>query len=163
MDNSQILKEIAVQILGFAIVFFVLKKLAWTNIREAIDARRRYIEGEISAAEQKHKDMEALGKEYQRRLEHIEEEARLKIQAASTTAAVLARDIQERARQDAQKMYDRAKAEIDQDLIKARLTLRNDIVELSGLMTEKIIREKLDEREHGKMVDKFLQEMDKIS
>jgi F-type H+-transporting ATPase subunit b len=163
MDNSQILKEIAVQIIGFAVVFFVLKKLAWSNILGAIDARRKHIADELGSVDQKKKDIEALEKEYKKRLEHIEQEARERIQEASLIGQTLAKDIQEKARVDAQKLYDRTKAEIDQDIAKARLQMRNDIVEISSLITEKVLREKLDAKEHDKLVEKFIKELEKVS
>jgi F-type H+-transporting ATPase subunit b len=162
MDNSHIIKEILVQIIGFVVVFLVLRKFAWKGLLGAIDARRQKIEDEFRAIEDQKKSLEKLEKEYKQRLETIEETAREKIQEASNIGMTLAKDIQEKARQDAQKLYDRTKAEIDQDIVKARLSLRNDIVEISSLMTEKILREKLDTREHENLVDKFIKELEKI-
>ena len=70
--------------------------------------------------------------------------------------------IQDKARQDSQKLVDRAKAEIEQDITKARLSMRDDIVEISSLITEKVLREKLDAKEQEKLVDKFLKELERI-
>ena len=162
MDNSHIIKEILVQILGFGVVFLVLKKFAWNSLLGMIDTRRKTIEDEFAGIERKKKDLEELEKEYKRRLDHIEQEARERIQEAANAGTALAKDIQEKAREDAQKLYDRSRAEIDQDLLKAKVSMRNDIVEISSLITEKILREKMDAREHEKMVDKFIKELEKI-
>ena len=163
MDNSHILKEIAVQILGFAVVFLVLRKFAWNNLLGMIDTRRRTIEEAFAAIEQQKKALEQLEKEYKGRLEHIEQEARTRIQEASNIGMSLAKDIQDKAREDSQKLYDRTKAEIDQDIVKARISMRNEIVEISTMMTEKILREKLDPKEQEKLVDKFIKELEKIA
>lgn len=162
MDNSQILKEIAVQILGFGIVFLVLKKFAWGNLLGMIETRRKKIEDEFSSIEQKKKSLSDLEKDYRARLENIEQEARTKIQEAANVGVALARDIQEKARLDAQKMTDRAQAEITQDIAKARQVMRDDLVELSALMTEKVIHEKLDPKAHEKLVDQFLKDLQKV-
>ena len=162
MENVQILKEIAVQILGFAVVFLILKKLAWSSLLGAIDARRKSIEDAFADIEKKKADLEAIEKSYRDKLDKIEEAARVKIQEASHIGVELARDIQEKARIEAEKMIERAKAEIGQDIAKARLSMRHELVELSGLMTEKIIREKLDAKEHERLVDQFLKEMEKV-
>ena len=151
MDNSPILKEIIVQILGFGVVFFILKKFAWSNLLGAIDARRRKIEDEFHAIDKQKKALEELEKDYKNRLEHIEQEARVKIQEAANVGVALARDIQEKARADAQKMIDRAEAEIAQDLAKARITMRNDVVSISSMIAEKVIHEKLDAKDHEKI------------
>ena len=163
MDNSAIFKEILVQIIGFAVVFLVLKKFAWNSMLGMIDTRRKTIEDEFSSIEKKKKDLDDLEKEYKRRLEHIEQEAREKIQEASNIGIALAKDIQEKARVDAEKLFERTRAEIAQDIVKARLSMRNDIVEISSLMTEKVLREKMDAKEHEKMVEKFLKELEKVS
>ena len=163
MENTQILKEIAVQLIGFAVVFFVLKKLAWSKLLGAIDARRQKIGDEFSAIEQGKKKLEALESEYHKKLENIEQEARVKIQDAANVGVALARDIQDKARSDAQRMVERAKEEIDQDIQKARMSIRDQIIEVSSLMTERIISEKMDAKEHEKLVDKFLKEIEKVS
>jgi F-type H+-transporting ATPase subunit b len=163
MDNSAIFKEILVQIIGFAVVFLVLRKFAWSSMLGMIDKRRKTIEDEFSSIERRKKDMDDLEKEYKRRLEHIEQEAREKIQDASNIGMALAKDIQEKARADAEKMFERTLADVQQEVAKARLSMRNDIVEISSLLTEKILREKMDAREHEKMVDKFIKELEKVN
>ena len=156
------LPEMVTQLLGFLIVFFILKKFAFASILGIIDQRRKTVEDEFSGLERKKKELEGLEKEYRARLEHIDREARERIQEASKIGMELAKDIQDKARQDTQKLFERSKAEIEQDIVKARLGMRDEIVEISSLMTEKILREKLDAREHEKMVDKFIKELEKI-
>ena len=162
MDNRQIISEIIVQISGFLIVFFILKQFAWSKLLGMIDARRKKIEDEFLDIEKQKRGLENLEKDYRQRPEHIEQEARVKIQEAANVGLALAKDIQDKARSDSQKLIDRAHADIQQDIVKARLSMRNEIVELSSLMTEKIIQEKLDVKEHEKLIDKFLKEMERV-
>lgn len=162
MQNASILKEIIVQILGFAVVFFVLKKLAWTKLLGAIDARKKSIENQFLDIEERNKRLEALEKSYRQKLENIEEEARAKIQEASKIGVELARDIQEKARLESSRMVERAKLEIEQDLQKTKMQMRDEIVEISGLMAEKVIRQKLDAKEHERLVTQFIQDLEKV-
>ncbi len=159
MDNRQILSEIVVQILGFGVVFFILKQLAWKKLLGAIDHRRETIEQRFAEIDKQKARLVDLEKNYQKKLADIEETARAKIQEASKVGIELARDIQEKARLDAQKLLDRAKAELEQDLASARITMRNEVVEISGLMAEKVIASKLDPKEHERLVDRFLKEL----
>ena len=162
MENSGILKEILVQIFGFVVVFFVMKKFAWKGLLGAIDARRSKIEAEFKSIEDHKAGLAQLEKDYRARLDNIEQEGRVKIQEAANVGVNLARDIQDKARQDAQKMIDRAQAEIFQDIAKAKQTMRIELVELSGLIAEKIIREKLDAKEHEKLVSQFMADLEKV-
>lgn len=163
MDNSHILKEIAVQILGFGIVFLILKKFAWGSILKMIDDRQKKIQDEFAGIEDQKRKFEELEKDYRRRLDQIEQEARVKIQEAAQIGQHLAKDIQEKARLDAQKMVERAETEIKQDFAKARLSMRDEIVEISSLITEKILKEKMDQGQHKKLVDQFIKELEKVS
>ena len=156
------LPEMVTQLLGFLIVFFILKKFAFGAILGIIDKRRQHIEDELAGVERKKKEMDDLEKEYRRRLEHIEQEARERIQEASKIGVTLAKDIQDKARLDVQKLFERTHAELEQDIAKARLGMRDEIVEISSLIAEKVLREKLDAREQEKMVDKFIKELEKI-
>jgi len=160
--NHKIISEIVVQIFGFFVAFLVLRHFAWSKILGAIDARRQKVRDEFDGIEKQKKALENLENEYRLKLEHIEQEARTKIQEAANVGVALAKDIQEKARQDAQKLIDRAKSEIDQDLEKAKLGFRDEIVALSSLMTEKILREKIDAREHEKLVDRFIKDLEKV-
>ena len=93
----------------------------------------------------------------------IEDEARSKIQDASRLGTELARDIQEKARQDADKIVERAKSEIEHDLAKAKIALREQIVELSTLMTEKVVQTSLDPASHKKLIDRFIEETGQLN
>ena len=161
MENIGIIKEVLVQLLGFGVVFLILKKLAWKNLLGMIDQRREKIENEFKGIEDRKKGLDQLEKEYRARLDNIEQEARVKIQEAANVGLALARDIQDKARTDAQKLVDRAQAEIAQDIAKARQTMRVELVEMSALMTEKVVREKMDSKEHEKLVDQFLKDLQK--
>ncbi len=159
---TEALPEIFTQLLAFLVVFWVLKRFAFKPLLQTIDARRKKIEEEFAGIDQKKQSLEGLEKEYRLKLEKIEDQARLRIQEAANVGIALARDIQDKARQDVQKMVERSHAEISQDIAKARLTMRGELVELSALISEKIIRERLDAKEHEKLVDQFLKDLQKV-
>ena len=166
MDIQVILKaipEILTQLLAFLVVLWILKKFAFKPILGMIDQRRKVIQDSFLDIDQKKRDLEDLEKDYRKKLENIEEAARAKIQEGSAAGLSLARDIQEKARLESQKLIDRARGEIDRDLAQARLQIRDEVVELSSLMTEKIIQQKLNDAEHKKLVEQFIKEMEKVS
>ena len=164
--NLEVIKdavpEMLTQLFGFLIVFFILKKFAFKSVLGVIDARRSKIEHEFADIEKRKKDLEGLEKEYRAKLDHIEQEARAKIQEAAMIGQNLAKDIQEAARLDAKRLFERTQVDIEQEIAKARVSMRNEIVEISTLMTEKVLREKLDAREQEKLVEKFLKELEKV-
>lgn len=165
MDTQAIvhaLPEIFTQLLAFLAVFWILKRFGFKPILKMIDDRRSAIEHSFSDIERQKQKLESLEKEYRAKIEHIEQEARLKIQEAAGQGSALARDIQDKARQDAQKLVERAKAEIEHDLAQAKLAMRQEIIEVSSLMTEKVLKEKIDGAAHKRLVDDFLKELERV-
>lgn len=162
MDNKQILSEIIVQILGFLVIFAILKRFAWSKLLGVIDARRRTIDDAFTDIERRKKGLDALEQEYRRKIDRIEEEARAKIQEAAREGSRVGKDIQDQARAEAGRLIALAKAGIEQDLAKARLAMRDEIVEISSLMMEKILREKLDAKDHERLVDQFLKDLERV-
>lgn len=157
------LPEIITQLFGFLIVFWVLKTYAFGAILKSIDARRAKIEGEFRSIEDTRKTLADLEADYKKRLEKIEDEARLKIQEASRKGVELAHDIQQAARAEADKMIERARTEIEHDVAQAKVTLREQIVDLSALMTEKVVRSTVDTAAHKKLVDRFIEESGRLN
>ncbi len=166
MDTQVILQalpEILTQLLAFVIVFWILKRYGFGPILQMIDHRRKTIDDSFADIEKRRSGIDTLEKEYKAKLAQIEQEARTKIQEAANLGTVLARDIQDKARQDAEKIVARAQDEIRHDLEKAKLSMRDELVRVSSLIAEKVLSEKLDPRHHEKMVDQFIKELDGVS
>ena len=82
-------------LLAFGITLFLLNKLAFPRIAEALDKRRRAIEESIEHAEQSKREADELLEEYRARLREAREQAE---------------DITVRARKAADSLADEAKA-----------------------------------------------------
>ena len=75
----------------FAVSLYILNKLAFPRIRDALDARRRNISESIDAAEQMRKDADQLLGEYRERLSEARVQADEILQRARQTAEPVAR------------------------------------------------------------------------
>ena len=95
------LAEILTQILGFLVLVFVLKRLFWKPLLGILEARRKQIEETFRQIESSKKEIELLRSDYESRIQKIEEEARAKLQAAVEEGRRIAREIQEKAREEA--------------------------------------------------------------
>ncbi len=151
--------EVVVQLLAFLIVFLTLKKLAWGPIQKALESRREKIREDFEKLDSAKKQTEALHANYVNRLQKIEEEARLKMQESLDEGRRLARDIQEKARSEAQAMFDKTKQNLDLEVAKARLDLKQTIARISVQVAERILGETLTE---AKQQEKILGMIDEI-
>ena len=154
--------ELFAQVVAFLLVLWILKKWAWKPILKVLEERRQKIQGEFDGIAQKKKEVDTLVSDYQAKLRDIDSVARAKIQEAAGEGQKLANQIKEDARRDAKELLARAKGEIQRDIDKAKVQLRDDLVKISIRATEKIIKEKLDQKKDRKMISDFISQVEKI-
>ena len=155
------LQQILSQAVSFLLLWWVLKRFAWRPILGALDARRARIEEDLRAAAQAKADMARLQQELAQRLAAIGEEARGKLQEAIREGKQVAIEIQEEARAQAHAVLAKSQETIAMELAKAKVTLRDELVDLTVEALERILKDKLDLKADHKLVGAILDELGK--
>jgi F-type H+-transporting ATPase subunit b len=153
------LPKLVTQILGFLIVVWILGKYAWPVVLGQIDARQHKIETDLRQAEFERQEAEQLKANLDQELKGIEAKARARIQEAVGEGQRLAGEIKATAQREATGRLTRVGEEIERERDKAAVTLKNDVVRLAIGTSEKILRQKLDEKEQQRLVDEFIEEV----
>ncbi|MBP8822047.1 MAG: F0F1 ATP synthase subunit B [Flavobacteriales bacterium] len=147
--------------LSFGIAFFLLTKFAWKPILSALRERERSIEDAIGEAKKAREEVAAMKAGNEELLQQARAERDLMLKEA--------RDIRDREIAQAK---DKAKAEAEALLLRAREDIRNEknaaitemknqLGELSIQVAERILREKLgDKSAQDALLDKVLKESD---
>lgn len=155
------LQQIVSQALSFLLLLWILRRVAWRPLLAALDARRGHIEEELRKAAQAREDLTRLQADYSRRLAAIEEEARDKIQQAVIDGKRIAGEMQEEARAQAQAIFTKSKETVELELAKARVTLRDQLAQMTVGAVERILRQKLDAKADRQLVDGALEELER--
>lgn len=156
------IQQILTQALGFLILLFLLKKIAWKPLLTLLDERREKISSEFKNIERVKSDLSRLEEDYKAKLAEIDAHARLRIQEAISEGQRIAMEIQEKAREEAQKTVDKAKANIEMEVAKARVDLRNQVAGIAIRAAEKILKEELNEERQKRLVTDFIQEAERV-
>ncbi len=154
------LQQIIAQALGFLLLLWVLKRFAWGPLLSVLDARRTRIEEALRRIEEGKQELLQLQQEYSRRLAKIDEETRDKIQQAVLDGKRIAGEIQEQARTQAHAIIEKSKETVELELAKAKVTLRDQLAEMTMEAVERILRQKVDARTDRSIVDAVLGELD---
>lgn len=154
------LQEILTQALGFLLLVWVLKRLFWKPLLGTLESRRTRIEEAFRQIEASKKEIEALRVDYEARIQRIEEEARAKLQAAVDEGRGIAREIQEKAREEANDALLRSKENLGLEVAKARVQLRREIAQLTLLATERLLHEKMTDEKHREKVLELIEELE---
>ena len=154
------LKEFAVQIFNFLVLFFLLRKFLWKKFLVILDERREKIAKEFKTIEDTKSEIVRLQNEYQEKLNQIEEISRQHLQKAVQDGQRIAQELSQQARTQAQRILNSAQEEIQFEIKKAKEELKVAVVDLTMRATEGMIREKLNPQTDKKLVEDLLKEME---
>ena len=144
----------------FVFTMWVLSKLAFPRIQEALDRRANAIRESIEAAERQRQEADRLLDEYRQRLKEAREQAddivaRARKAAEAATAAAIA-DGKERR----EELVAAARRDIEMESRRSLERIRKEVADLTVLATEKITRKALDSEDHKRLIEEALEEVD---
>lgn len=160
--NLQI-QQIITQVMGFLILFWVLKKFAWGRLTAVLEERRSKILGELQEIEKGKEALAQMKREYEAKFAEIESQARLKVQEAVSAGQRAAKEIADAAREEAHQILEKAKQSIDREMSKAKVQLREEIASLAIAAAEKIVRQEIDAQKNKKLVLQYIDEVKGVS
>ena len=161
MDLSHTIQELSVQVVGFLLLFVIMRRIAWRPLLMILDQRRARIEEEFRRVAQTKNELARLQEDYGRRLSAIEDEARTKIQQAILDGKRIGGEIQEQAREQGAAILAKSKEAVELELAKARVTLRDQVAQMTLEAVERVLRGKLDAKADRHLVDQILDELER--
>ena len=155
-------KQVVTQILGFLILLWVMRKFAWGPVLATLEARRQKIAGEFAAAEKAKAEAAETKARFEAELRGIEARSRQRLQEAIAEGQTLAGEIRGQAQTEATARLARAQDDIARERESAKELLKEQMVHLSMRTAEKILRQKLDDPAHRKLIGEFVDELGAI-
>lgn len=127
------------QIVGFALVVFLLGKYVFPTFMRMIDEREQKIEDGLKAAQESEERAAGAEEKIEKQLAKARREARSIVATAKDEAEAMMAKADEKAKQNAQHVLDRAHDEIDKEIIAAKKALQNETLELVAAATERVV------------------------
>jgi len=155
------LQQIVSQAISFLVLLWLLRRFAWRPLLTILDERRRHIETTLQDVASKKTELERLQADYARRLAKIDDEARVKIQQAVLEGKRIAIEVQEDARAQAQAILAKSKETVELELAKAKVTLRDQIADMTVEAVERVLQQKLDAKTDRALVENTLDELER--
>ncbi|MBO4434725.1 MAG: F0F1 ATP synthase subunit B [Bacteroidales bacterium] len=147
----------------FGIVFFLLARFGFPIITGMVEKRKQKIDDSLRDAREIEARMQSWTQEHRKMLEEAKaEQADILREAAAAKTTIIA-DAKESARAEADKLLSKARTEIEAEKESAILEIRREVAMMSVEVAEKVLREKLSDKEQDMAyLDKLLKEADKI-
>ena len=147
-------------LIAFGVTVFLLRKLAFPRIGEALDKRRVAIEESIDHAERTREEADALLREYRERLREAREQADDIVVRARKAAEKVQEQSKVDAKQAREDMMEQTRRDIEQETRRALDQIRKEVAELTIVATEKVTRRTLDDDDHRRLIEEALEDFD---
>ena len=144
----------------FLFTMWVLSKVAFPKIQEALDKRARTISESIEAAERQRKESDELLAEYRGRLEEAREQADDIMARARKAAETAETEAKTAGKERGEELVAAAQREIDAATRRSLDQIRKEVADLTVLATEKVTRKSLSESDQRRLVEEALSEVD---
>jgi F-type H+-transporting ATPase subunit b len=144
----------------FAVSLYVLGKVAFPRIAEALDKRQKAIEESIDAAERTRTEADRLLEEYRERLSDARSQADEIVARARRTGETQEAEALAESRRKREEMMEQARRDIETETRRAVQEIRREVADLTVLATEKVTRKSLTEDDQRRLVDDALSELD---
>ena len=147
-------------LLVFGITMYVLSKLAFPRIQEALDKRASAIRESIEQAEKTRKEADEVLQEYRARLKEAREQADEIVARARKSAEAAKAQAVDEGREKREELLAAARRDIDAETRRSLERIRKEIADLTVLTTEKVTRKSLSGDDQKRLIDEALGEVD---
>lgn len=142
--------------LAFAVVAFLLMRVAWPKIREAVEAREAEIAGNMQSAESSKAEAQQTLDEYKAQLADARSESNRIIEEARQSAEQVRKDLIAKAEAEAQAVVERASVQIENERNRTLEELRGEVGRLAVDLAERVVGNSLDRKAQSQLVDDYI-------
>jgi F-type H+-transporting ATPase subunit b len=147
-------------LLVFGATMFLLSKLAFPRISEALGRRQKAIEDSIDTAERTRTEAEQILAEYRERLKEARAQSDEIVQRARQAAEAHEHEAKERGQEMLGEAAKRAERDIQAATRRALDDIRKEVADLTIMATEKVTRKTLNDTDQRRLVEEALSELD---
>ncbi|MDJ0623663.1 MAG: F0F1 ATP synthase subunit B [Desulfocapsaceae bacterium] len=144
------------RVLNFAVLVFLLVKFGAKPIASGLAGRQKKIKDDIEDLESRRDEAEKTYRAFEAKLAGMEKEIDTIVDKAVAQAEIEKQKILEKAEQSAEDMKRQAEMAINNEIMVARRTLKNDIAEQATAMAEELIRKNLKADDQVKIIEDYL-------
>jgi F-type H+-transporting ATPase subunit b len=150
------LQALLIQLGTFLLAYFVLRRYAFKPILKVLQDRRELIENGVKLGEDMQKERAELDQKVTATMQDARRKADSIVAEATDAARDKQREAEEKARSKADNIVADAHSRAEQDIVRMRGQLQQEMVGLVSEATEAIIHEKVDARKDADLIDRAL-------
>lgn len=147
------------QAIVFALLVLFTMKFVWPPIAAALDERASKIADGLAAADKARSELSSANKRVEDELAKSRAETAARLADAERRAQAIIEEAKSKATEEGSKIIAAAKVEADQQTVKARETLREQVAALAVKGAEQILRKEVNASVHADLLNRLKTEL----
>lgn len=147
------------QAVVFAILVWFTMKFVWPPITKALDERAQKIADGLAAADKAKSELTSANKRVEEELVKSRSESTVRMAETERRAQIMIEEAKAKAVEEGNKIVAAAKAEAEQQTVKARETLREQVAALAVKGAEQILRKEVNAGVHADLLGRLKAEL----
>jgi F-type H+-transporting ATPase subunit b len=147
------------QMIVFAILVWFTMKFVWPPLAKSLDERALKISEGLAAAEKSKTELAIANKRVEEELSKSRNESAVRLADAERRAQQIIEEAKARAAEEANKIMAAAKADAEQQLLKAREGLREQVAGLAVKGAEQILQREVNAGVHAELLNRLKTEL----
>ena len=139
------------------LLFLIAKKFLYKRVKSMLAERQKALQDDYDAAQQAKEQAIADKKEYEKKLLDADKEADRVIKSAVSTASAREKEILAEAKLKADGIVRKAEEDAALEHKKAEDSVKKEIVEVSSVLTEKLLEREVTTADHQHFIDSFIE------
>ncbi|HEY5323244.1 MAG TPA: F0F1 ATP synthase subunit B [Caldimonas sp.] len=154
-----ITSTLIIQMIVFLLLVWFTMSKVWPPIAAALDARAAKIREGLSAADKAKADLAAANLRVEKELSSARNDAAQRLADAERLAQSMIEEAKGKASDEGAKIVAAARTEAEQEAIKAREALRDQVASLAVKGAEQILRREVDAKAHADLLGQLKAEL----
>ena len=155
----QLLADSCLTIIAGIVLFFAMSYFLFNPARKLLNDRKEKIRGELEDAKNNQEAAIALKAEYEEKLKEIDKEAEAILSDARKRALANENQIIAQAKEEADRIIDRARVEAQLEKQKLSDEVKKEIISVASVMAGKLVAASIDTTLQNQLIDETLKEI----
>ena len=151
--------QILISLCNLLILFLIIKKFLYKPVQRLLQKRQSALEEQYAAAEDAQKQAEQSRTSWEKKLQGAQAEADTLLQEETERARRRSAQILSEAKEKADMIVHDAETQAALEYKKAQADIKKEIVDVSALLTEKMLQREIRQEDHRKMIDSVISEI----
>ena len=145
-------------LITFTLLLVVFRLFLYKPLLKVLDERKQRIQEGLDASDEAKRRLSETEQDVAKELDRARQEGQAQIAQAQQIAARIQEEARQQAREDGEKLLERARGEIQLERDAAIASIRGEFADLTITAAERVIKEELDAKKHRKLIEDVLAE-----